>query len=78
MNDLTCLKNLLRIEPTKRIGIISEMSSGSAIITDFLDRTFKVTIPENLNLIVGDAVIVLSGAIIGKTKIETTPSIYEV
>jgi hypothetical protein len=78
MDDLTYLKNLLRIEPTKRIGIISEKSSGSAIITDFLDRTFKVTIPENLDLLVGDAVIVLSGAIIGKTKIESSPSVYEV
>jgi len=78
MNNLANLKNLLRAEPKKRIGVISEISSGYAIITDFLNRTFRATIPEDLNLIVGNTVIVLSGAVIGKTKIESEPSVYEV
>lgn len=78
MNNLANLKNLLRAEPKKRIGVISEINSGYTIITDFLNRTFRATIPEDLNLIVGDTVIVLSGAVIGKTKIESEPSVYEV
>ena len=78
MNNIASLKTLLIVEPKKRIGTISEVSSGYAIITDFLNRTFKATIPENLDLIVGDTVIVLSGAVIGKTKIESSPSVYEV
>ncbi len=78
MNNIASLKTLLRVEPKKRIGTISEVSSGYAIITDFMNRTFKATIPENLDLIVGDTVIVLGGAVIGKTKIESSPSVYEV
>jgi|LGVF01.1.fsa_nt_gb hypothetical protein len=78
MNNIASLKTLLIVEPKKRIGTISEVSSGYAIITDFLNRTFKATIPENLDLIVGDTVIVLGGAVIGKTKIESSPSVYEV
>ena len=51
MNNIASLKTLLIVEPKKRIGTISEVSSGYAIITDFLNRTFKATIPENLDLI---------------------------
>ena len=78
MNSLANLKDLLRVEPTKRIGTISELSSGSALITDFLGRAFKATVPDNLDVLSGDVVIILSGAVIGKTKIESSPSVYEV
>lgn len=76
MNDLTGLKDLLRVDPVKRMGTISELTSGSAIITDFLDRKFKVTVPDELDLSAGDVVISLSGTLIGKTKLESVPKVY--
>lgn len=78
MNEITNLKDLLRVEPAKRIGVISELSFGSAIIIDFLGRSFKVSVPENLDIIAGNTVITLGGAVLGKTKIESPPSVYEI
>ena len=76
MNNLIFLRSILQTEPTKRIGTISELNTGSAVVTDFLDRRFKVTVPDDLDLVAGDAVIFLSTTIIGKTKIESNPNTY--
>ena len=78
MSNLEELKDLVKTEPGKRLCKVEKIDSGSVLVTDFLGRTFSAIIQSDLCVSVGDNVIVVSGVVIGKTRVESEPKIYQV
>lgn len=76
MNSLSDLKNIVKQDPQKRIGTISEISEGSVLITDLLNRKFRASIPNEINVIVGNSVLVVGGVVVGKTESLAEPKVY--
>ena len=78
MSNLEELKDLVKTEPGKRLCKVEKIDSGSVLVKDFLGRTFSAIIQSDLCVSVGDHVIVVSGVVIGKTRVESEPKIYQV
>lgn len=76
MNSISDLKNILKTDPSKRIGIVSEIFSGSVLLTDLLGRKFKASVPNELTILVGNTVLVVGDVVVGKTVIEQTPNVF--
>lgn len=78
MSNIEELKELVKTEPGKRLCRVEKIDSGSVLVKDFLGRTFSAIIQSDLCVSVGDNVIVVSGVVIGKTRVESEPKIYQV
>lgn len=76
MNSLNELKSIMKQDSAKRIGTITEISEGSVLITDLLNRKFRASIPNEISIIVGNSVLVVGDVVVGKTESLKTPSVY--
>lgn len=76
MNNISDLKTIVKQDLSKRIGTITEITEGSVLITDLLDRKFRATIPNEISVIVGNSVLVVGDVVVGKTESLKEPSVY--
>ena len=76
MSDISDLKNVVKQEQSKRIGTITGITEGAVLITDLLDRKFSASVPNEINVIVGNSVIVVGDCVIGKTESLKEPKVF--
>ena len=74
--NISDLNDIVKQEPQKRIGTISEISEGSVLITDLLNRKFRASIPNEIDVIIGNSVLVIGDCVVGKTESLKEPNVY--
>jgi len=77
MSNINDFKSILHKDlGIKRIGTIVQINTGSILFLDFQGRTFMASTSSDLTLKVNDTVIVMDDIVIGKTEIESDPTIF--
>jgi hypothetical protein len=79
MSNINDFKNILHKDlGIKRIGTITQINTGSILFLDFQGRTYMASLSSDIDVKVNDTVIVMDDIVIGKTAIESDPTIFMV
>jgi hypothetical protein len=77
MSNINDFKNILHKDlGIKRIGTITQINTGSILFLDFQGRTYMASLSSDIDVKVNDTVIVMDDIVIGKTEIESDPTIF--
>lgn len=77
MSNINEFKSILHKDiGVKRIGTITQINTGSVLFLDFQGRTYMASISSDIDVKVNDSVIVMDDIVIGKTKVESDPTIF--
>lgn len=77
MNIINNLKSIIHKDlGVKRIGTIVQINTGSILFLDFQGRTYMASISSDIDVKVNDTIIVMDDIVIGKTEIESDPTIF--
>jgi hypothetical protein len=77
MSNINDFKNILHKDlGIKRIGTITQINTGSILFVDFQGRTYMASLSSDIDVKVNDTVIVMDDIVIGKTEIESDPTIF--
>jgi hypothetical protein len=79
MSNINDFKSILHKDlGVKRIGTVTQINTGSILFLDFQGRTYMASISSDIDVKVNDTVIVMDDIVIGKTEIESDPTIFMV
>jgi hypothetical protein len=79
MSNINDFKSILHKDlGVKRIGTVTQINTGSILFLDFQGRTYMASISSDIDVKVNNTVIVMDDIVIGKTEIESDPTIFMV
>ena len=77
MSNINDFRDILQQDAgIKRIGTVTQVNTGSVLFLDFQGRTFLASSPSDISLKVNDNIIIVGDVVIGKTEIESDPTIF--